>query len=387
MAYQFSKKYLALILAITVFGCNGGNQNDSENPSNSDASTEETSQTDDSKSGTSGLSTNKQSIKAGTYCFKQNDEIEDIYTRLIIKQDQKFTGAVQATVHNEAQGYFTSYSQTLNGFARGNDLEVEINTAIEFDEQYTEETWTFSPTELKLPNKTLKKASCKEVSQEISSASSSPAEPSSGSSSEDLVFQPGASSATVSDGVVRGDRKTYRITAQAGQQMDLSISALEDNAVFDVLAPNGDVLVSESTQASVALPSSGEYQIIVGGTRGNATFDLTVEIPPSSNNTSQQSPPETVTFQPGASSATLSDAVVRGDRKTYALGAQNGQQMDVSITSLEDNAVFDIIAPNGVVLSREQIQDSLTLPSSGEYQVVVGGTRGNATFDLTIAIN
>ena len=92
-------------------------------------------------------------------------------------------------------------------------------------------------------------------------------------------------------------------------------------------------------------------------------------------------------FNPGSSSATLSDAVVRGDRKTYLLGAQNGQQMDVSITSLEDNAVFDVIAPNGVVLSQEQTQESLTLPSSGDYLVVVGGTRGNATFDLTIAIN
>lgn len=58
--------------------------------------------------------------------------------------------------------------------------------------------------------------------------------------------------------------------------MSLRISALEDNAVFDVVAPSGLLLTAESREAVVVLPHTGDYQIIVGGTRGNASYELVV---------------------------------------------------------------------------------------------------------------
>jgi len=45
-----------------------------------------------------------------------------------------------------------------------------------------------------------------------------------------------------------------------------------------VVAPNGKVLAQASTEQEVRLPTAGDYQVIVGGTRGNASYDLTIAI-------------------------------------------------------------------------------------------------------------
>jgi hypothetical protein len=49
-----------------------------------------------------------------------------------------------------------------------------------------------------------------------------------------------------------------------------------------------------------------------------------------------------VRFPKGTSSITIRDAVVRGDRDRYYVGAKAGQRMSVKITSTEKNAVFQI---------------------------------------------
>lgn len=101
----------------------------------------------------------------------------------------------------------------------------------------------------------------------------------------------------------------------------------------------------------------------------------------------QQSPrPRRIQFARGANSATIENAVVRGTRDTYLLNAKAGQKMTVSITSLENNAVFDIIAPNQRAIKQESTSGSFTLPRTGDYRVIVGGTRGNATYKLKVSI-
>lgn len=99
-----------------------------------------------------------------------------------------------------------------------------------------------------------------------------------------------------------------------------------------------------------------------------------------------------VRFARGSSSTTISGAVVRGDRDRYYLGAKKGQTMSVKITSLEDNAVFQIFLPGEQeALSGAGEEDDATkwsgaLPEDAEYVIVVGGTRGNATYKLTVSI-
>ena len=100
---------------------------------------------------------------------------------------------------------------------------------------------------------------------------------------------------------------------------------------------------------------------------------------------------ERVRFARGRSSTTIKNAVVRGDRDRYLVGAKAGQRMTVRIRSVEQNAVFQIQGPNGRFLrGAEEGQDATRwsgkLPAAGNYAIVVGGTRGNATYTLDVAI-
>jgi hypothetical protein len=99
-----------------------------------------------------------------------------------------------------------------------------------------------------------------------------------------------------------------------------------------------------------------------------------------------------VRFARGTSSTTIRGAVVRGDRDRYYLAAKKGQTMTVKITSLESNAAFEIyFAGEQEALQGAGEEDDATnwsgeLPADNEYVIVVGGTRGNASYKLTISI-
>lgn len=100
----------------------------------------------------------------------------------------------------------------------------------------------------------------------------------------------------------------------------------------------------------------------------------------------QQSRTQRIRFLRGSNSTTVQSAVVRGTRDTYLLNARARQTMTVSISSVENNAVFDIVAPNGQNLKQEATSFTGTLPAAGDYKIVVGGTRGNATYRLQVSI-
>ncbi|HEV2879887.1 MAG TPA: hypothetical protein VGX24_01165 [Pyrinomonadaceae bacterium] len=98
-----------------------------------------------------------------------------------------------------------------------------------------------------------------------------------------------------------------------------------------------------------------------------------------------------VRFARGRTTATLKNSVVRGTRDRYLVGARAGQEMTVSINSVERNAVFAIYAPSHDTLEgagemHEATSWSGKLPESGDYVVEVGGTRGNATYTLKVSI-
>ncbi|HIK17668.1 MAG TPA: hypothetical protein IGS53_20590 [Leptolyngbyaceae cyanobacterium M33_DOE_097] len=98
-----------------------------------------------------------------------------------------------------------------------------------------------------------------------------------------------------------------------------------------------------------------------------------------------------VKFKPGTSSATLENSVIRGERDVYLLGASKGQTMQLKISSLESNAVFDLASVDPKtkarrLLKQEAINWSGKLPQTGDYQVIVSGKRGNATYRLNVAI-
>lgn len=99
-----------------------------------------------------------------------------------------------------------------------------------------------------------------------------------------------------------------------------------------------------------------------------------------------------VKFESGKSSATIKNSVLRGTRDIYLLGASRQQVMTITLTSLENNAVFDLLAPpdNSTAnrrVMREGVRElTVRLPQSGEYQIVVGPTRGNASYRLVVSV-
>ncbi len=110
-----------------------------------------------------------------------------------------------------------------------------------------------------------------------------------------IQFTRGAIDATLEGAVVRGDRDIYPINASADQTMTVTLSGVEDNVVFQVYPPGThysrdefDVWTfharpvrgteGDTTSWSGRLTSGGQYLIVVGGTRGNASYSLNVRI-------------------------------------------------------------------------------------------------------------
>lgn len=95
-----------------------------------------------------------------------------------------------------------------------------------------------------------------------------------------------------------------------------------------------------------------------------------------------------IEFANNASSATVESSVVRGDRLVYMVGASRGQTMSINIdsTQAQGGALFTVISPDGTVLDMGVSSFSRELTRSGDYQISVSGSRGNASFSLTVGI-
>lgn len=99
-----------------------------------------------------------------------------------------------------------------------------------------------------------------------------------------------------------------------------------------------------------------------------------------------------IKFKKGESSATIEGGVIRGERDTYLVGANKNQYMVVTVMSIENNAVFQLVdRETGYYLSGAGDYDDAMrwegyLPSTGDYEIIVGGTRGNAEYTLKVFI-
>jgi hypothetical protein len=113
--------------------------------------------------------------------------------------------------------------------------------------------------------------------------------------------------------------------------------------------------------------------------------------------------PKPIQFSAGKSSGKVAGDVIRADRDIYSLGARAGQKMTVRISSVENNAVFQLYAPGAKATRNDEgivevtgtalpgaDGDTMTwtgqLPATGAYLIEVGGTRGNASYELTVSI-
>lgn len=99
----------------------------------------------------------------------------------------------------------------------------------------------------------------------------------------EIRFPAKMNSAEIKGAVVRGDQDIYVFNAGAKQTMSVKIISEENNAVFNIkfpggVAPKNAAEGDDATQWSGKLPASGRYKIFVGGTRGNASYKLIIQI-------------------------------------------------------------------------------------------------------------
>jgi hypothetical protein len=101
---------------------------------------------------------------------------------------------------------------------------------------------------------------------------------------KNIAFPLGQHSTSVKGNVVRGDRDVYFIKVRSGQVMSIGITALEKNAAFSVYEPGAKGPIPSTSEKkdlsnwSGSLSKTGQYRIVVGGTRGNASYKLRVTV-------------------------------------------------------------------------------------------------------------
>jgi hypothetical protein len=97
-----------------------------------------------------------------------------------------------------------------------------------------------------------------------------------------------------------------------------------------------------------------------------------------------------VRFARGKSSIVLKGAIVRGTEDRYIVPAKKGQTMSVKISSLEKNANFTVYfagEQESLEGSTEATKWTGKLSDDNNYVILVGASRGNATYTLVIEVN
>ncbi len=97
---------------------------------------------------------------------------------------------------------------------------------------------------------------------------------------------------------------------------------------------------------------------------------------------------EYVTPELGGFPETRDGGIVRS-LDAYVVNYENcctNDNLYASVTSVEDNAVFTIYGPDGVPVAMETMSANLVLQQGGEYWIVVGSTRGNASYTIEFGL-
>jgi len=112
-----------------------------------------------------------------------------------------------------------------------------------------------------------------------------------------IFFARGSTSGTAGGHVMRGDRDLYSLSAAKRQILTVTVTAPDNNAVFQIYepgtqvrrAPDGSLEFvgkalpaadsgNDATRWSSRLPRTGTYLIVVGSTRGNARYSIDVKV-------------------------------------------------------------------------------------------------------------
>jgi len=185
----------------------------------------------------------------------------------------------------------------------------------------------------------------------------------------------------------------YRFRGEKGQTLSLSLSGAV--STMSLLNPDRKPLAEGITQWQGTLPVSGSYFIQLGPDVG-ASYDLAVKLEGAS--TVAQSPepvaggteffPEEVEFLADEERLEFKDWTSPDEIKRYVINAQEGQFLDLQVTSVEGEVTFTVRSPDGKKISGASGLTSwrTQLLQSGKYKVDMIA-RDEADFTLEIGLS
>jgi LysM repeat protein len=205
---------------------------------------------------------------------------------------------------------------------------------------------------------------------------------------ERIQFASGATSATLGGTVAPNSAKEYLFRTQANQRTRIVVTTSNSLVNLSVQGVSDGVPYKRASVGTpdfdMTLPMTQDYLLrVVNFSNTAASYSLYIQIDPLTS----VGTPIRIQFARGETSATVSGSIVRGEQARYVLGARSGQTMVINISSVENNAVITVTAPNGEILSAADVRSwSGVLPQNGDYIVTVGSVRGNATYNLVATI-
>ncbi len=200
----------------------------------------------------------------------------------------------------------------------------------------------------------------------------------------------------------------YTFTAAAGQQIFIALNSTAFDAYLYLLSPSGAILAEDDDGGGnnnsripagggfITLPSSGIYTIEVTSFGGSATGSYSLSLASASNCTpSSISMGQTIT---GLLSSTDCQSSRRGISDRFALFANAGQQVTLTLRSSAFDTYLYLIDPNGFIVAEDDDggggTDSripvgsgfLTLPITGTYTMEVTSFTGASTGTYTLSL-
>jgi hypothetical protein len=210
----------------------------------------------------------------------------------------------------------------------------------------------------------------------------------------EVRFAAGESQSTLGRTLPSDEADLYQLEVADGQVISITMRSPKDNALAAVMAPDKSVVPGRFIEQVVAPTQAGTYLICVTVPLENVEYKLTVSVIDDNTPTKVDArwcgdsvnDRGAIRFAANAFSGQAADAVIRGERDLYTVDANEGQALDVLLTSLEDNAVFTLQSPGGEIIIDEVSDFRIPLPESGTYNFCVGSVRGNASYTLDVTI-
>lgn len=197
-----------------------------------------------------------------------------------------------------------------------------------------------------------------------------------------IVFELGGTSASVEGQVAANGINEYVLDAQEGQLMEVSIDSPNNDVFLSIHGiSDGMPLVRAAAEATTwrgLLPASQRYSIKAVSSGSSSFYSLFVRIP------------AWIKFAPGGISAVIQGYVNAGQLVDYVLYAQEGQTMNVTITSPNNNVFLSIEAiEDGIPLVRiaaDATQWSGLLPGTEHYRIGAFAGGESTTYILEVTI-